>query len=108
MSPWPVETFECMPIVPILPILPILSILLLIVTIPTILSILSILSIHASLRKYQIGKAYQHSILCFLMFSLFSDVFRLAVQISLCSGLLHNRSVSIGSCFQWRTHIEIL
>ena len=59
MSPWPVETFECMPIVPILPILPILSILLLIVTIPTILSILAI---RASLRKYQIGKAYQHSI----------------------------------------------
>ena len=56
------ETFERMPIVPILPIVPIAPIepmepiMLLIVAISTILAI------DAFLRKYQIGKAYQHSI----------------------------------------------
>ena len=61
MSPWPVETFERMPIVPIVPIVPIEPmepIMLLIVAISTILAI------DAFLRKYQIGKAYQHSITC--------------------------------------------
>ena len=61
MSPWPVETFERMPIVPIVPIEPIEPmepIMLLIVAISTILAI------DAFLRKYQIGKAYQDSITC--------------------------------------------